>query len=209
LGADLSAWKIRYRPIAALIASAVRSASAAMVNVGLAVADVGNRDEPANQRLGWSWLRPLAFATDVSRSAPIRVVPMVWPAPSAWGRPDLGRAERAKQSLINFARRRQRGRGVIIQPEEDTGLGNADRVGPIEVRRDPAVAIGQLLGERHQGGLSRRMRANRIEKRCAGQSGGDGTLGRLLPTPLGRSNNVLRTFCAGSTQVRCTRPAHI
>ncbi len=48
----------RYWLIATLIASAVRSASAAMVRVGLAVPDVGKREEPANQRLGWSWLRP-------------------------------------------------------------------------------------------------------------------------------------------------------
>ncbi len=57
-----------------------------MVKVGLAVAEVGKSDEPANQRLGWSWLRPFAFATDVLPSAPILVVPMMWPAPSAWER---------------------------------------------------------------------------------------------------------------------------
>jgi hypothetical protein len=34
-----------------LIASAVRSASAAMVKVGLAVRDVGKSEEPENQRL--------------------------------------------------------------------------------------------------------------------------------------------------------------
>lgn len=43
-----------YCRTATVIASAVRNASAAMVKVGLAVPDVGNRDEPANQRLGWS-----------------------------------------------------------------------------------------------------------------------------------------------------------
>ena len=78
--------------------------------------------------------------------------------------PDLGLAEREKQLVVNFAGRRQRGRGVITQPEEDAGLGNADRVEPIEVRRYSVVAIGQLLGERHQGRLARRLRENGVEK---------------------------------------------
>src|SRR6185312_11285751 len=73
----------RYCFNATLIASAVRSASAAMVRVGFAVPEVGNSDAPANHRLGWSWLWPAAVATDVLASVPILVVPMMWPAPSA------------------------------------------------------------------------------------------------------------------------------
>jgi hypothetical protein len=103
--------------------------------------------------------------------------------------PDLARAESEKQLLVNLAGRRQRARGVAIQPEEDAGLWDADRIGPIEVRRDPVVGIGQLLGERHQGHLSGSVRSNRIEKLRPGQPGIDETLGqareigtRPLPT---------------------------
>ena len=72
-----------------LIASAVRSASAARVRVGLAVPTVGNSEDPATNRFGTSCERPKLFVTERVGSVPIWVVPIRCPAPngkSTWVR---------------------------------------------------------------------------------------------------------------------------
>ncbi len=66
----------------------------------------------------------------------------------------------------------------MVQSEENARFWNADRIGPIEVRRNPVGGIGQLLGERHQRHLARSVRADRIDKLRAGQPGIDETLGQ-------------------------------
>ncbi|MFT5174130.1 MAG: hypothetical protein ACI8PT_002903 [Gammaproteobacteria bacterium] len=44
------------------------------VNVGLAVPLIGKTDEPSTDKLSWSWLGQSAPTTEVSGSAPIRVI---------------------------------------------------------------------------------------------------------------------------------------
>src|SRR5438477_4622989 len=53
----------------ALTGAAARRANAAMVRVGLAVAEVGKTAEPRMKRLGWSWLRRSASTTELLGSA--------------------------------------------------------------------------------------------------------------------------------------------
>ena len=70
---------------AAATAGTARRLSAAMVSVGLAVAEVGKTVEPRMKRLRCSWLRRSRSTTDVFGSSPMRAVPMMWPAP--WASP--------------------------------------------------------------------------------------------------------------------------
>src|SRR5262249_42932534 len=63
--------------ISSAMASAVRSARAAMVSVGLDVALVAKTLEPTIQRFSTSCVRPTELTTDVLGSSPITVVPMM------------------------------------------------------------------------------------------------------------------------------------
>ena len=53
---------------------AALSAKAAIVSVGLAVADVGNTAEPRMKRLGWSWLLSSLSTTALFGSLPNPIV---------------------------------------------------------------------------------------------------------------------------------------
>ena len=86
-------------PSVASIWAAARRLNAAMVSVGLAVAEVGKTAEPRMKRLGWSWLRRSRSTTEC-----FRVVAHARRAddvPSAFGgiaMLDLGGAELRRRS---------------------------------------------------------------------------------------------------------------
>src|SRR5713101_2190026 len=63
------------------IFSAARSASAAMVSVGLAVETVGNTLLPKMNKFLWSCERQSLSTTELAASAPMRVVPTMCPEP--------------------------------------------------------------------------------------------------------------------------------
>lgn len=129
------------------IAAAARRPSAASVRVGLAVPTVGKTAVLITKQLRWPCTLSSASTTEVRGSAPMRHVPMMWPAPNGLvGVVDIRSAEPLEQALVRLAAGGEAAARVVARSVTERWARDPERVA-LFCQRHAVARVGQWLGE--------------------------------------------------------------